>query len=236
MDSDTLQAFLDEGLITDVLYQLKSGKEAAVWLCRKDERLLAAKVFKDHMSRAFHNDVVYRTGRAILDDRVARAVVSKTRFGREAAHAMWAGHEYKMLERMARIGADVPRVVGLAGGGILMDLVMYDGEPAPQLRETRPGSAEAQDILARVLWNIELMLADDVIHGDLSPFNVLLSDTGPVVIDFPQTVDPRSNPNARDLLFRDVDRVCAWGARFGAYEGAFSVASDLWDRWERAML
>lgn len=236
MHEDVLQSLIDEGLVTDVVHQLKTGKEATVWLCRDSSRLLAAKVYKQRASRAFHNDVSYRAGRAILEDRVARAVVSKTRFGREAAHGMWIRHEYGILRALHRGGADVPEPFAQSDGGILMSFVELEGEPAPQLREARLKSGEVRTVLDRLLWNVELMLADDIVHADLSPFNVLLGDTGPIIIDFPQTVDPRSNPNARALLFRDVENLCRWAARNGVEADGFGIADDLWSRWERAML
>ena len=234
MLEDALQFFLDDGSISEVLYQLKSDKEATVWLCRAGSGLAAAKIYRSHGSHGFNNDVVYRVGRAILEDRVARAVYGKTRFGREAAKTMWLGQEYQMLRTLFRAGIDVPRPLAAGEGGVLMSAVMLNGRPAPQLREA-PVS-DARPIFERLLNNIEDMLANDVIHGDLSPFNVLLGDEGPVIIDLPQAVDPRMNPNARELLFRDVESICRWAGRYGIQENGFMVADDLWSRWERAML
>ena len=48
------------------------------------------------------------------------------------------------------------------------------------------------------------MLSAGVVHGDLSDFNVLMAADGPVVIDFPQSVNAASNGNARKMLIRDV--------------------------------
>ncbi len=236
MSIEAIEPFLDEGLIDEVLYQLKSGKEADVFVCAKGAQRFAAKAYKARGSRAFHNDVAYRAGRAILDDRVARAVSRGTRFGREAGQSMWVGHEFATLRALRRAGVDVPEPVASCDGAILLSLVTLAGEPAPQLREVRPEPDEARAILDALLRNVETMLAYDVIHADLSPFNVLVGDAGPVIIDVPQAVDPRSNPNARELFFRDVENVCRWAQRFGAYETGAAIAGDLWNRWERAML
>src|SRR5687767_13575057 len=102
MFEEALQPFIDDGSISDVLYQLKSGKEATVWLCRGRESLVAAKVYRSRGSHGFDNDVMYRVGRAILEDRVARAVANRSRFGREAARTLWLGHELETLRTLHR--------------------------------------------------------------------------------------------------------------------------------------
>jgi RIO kinase 1 len=231
-----LEPFLDDGSIHEVLHPLKSGKEATVWLCRGSRGLVAAKVYRARGSHGFDNDVVYRAGRAVLDDRVARAVVNRSRFGREAARALWLGHELTTLRTLHRVGAAVPAPIAGGPEAFLMEYVTLGGAAAPQLRETRLDPMQARDVFDAVIGTVELMLAHDVVHGDLSPFNILIGDDGPVVIDLPQAVDPRSNPNARELLFRDVGTMCRWAAKRGIVADAFGLAAELWDRWERALL
>jgi RIO kinase 1 len=59
--------------------------------------------------------------------------------------------------------------------------------------------------------NIELMLACDRVHGDLSAYNVLYAGPGEIrIIDFPQAVDARFNSNALMLLERDIGNICAY--------------------------
>jgi RIO kinase 1 len=236
MLEETLQSFVDSALITDVLYQLKSGKEATVWVCRGASGLLAAKVYKPRASRSFHNDAAYVAGRVIVPTRVARAVARGTRFGHEVAHGLWLAHEYETLSTLYRAGVDVPEPIAMAEGATLMSFVALGDDPAPQLREAPMDAGRARSVLDRLLENVELMLANDVIHADLSPFNVLLGDAGVTIIDFPQAVDPRFNPNARELLFRDVENVCRWAGKWGIDADGFALADDLWTRWERALL
>src|SRR5215207_9293034 len=83
----TLESFFADGLITRVLYTVKSGKEATVYCCEAvdgvGERLLAAKVYRPREHRNFRNDAVYQAGRAHGKHREQRAFEKKTRFGRE---------------------------------------------------------------------------------------------------------------------------------------------------------
>jgi RIO kinase 1 len=56
------------------------------------------------------------------------------------------------------------------------------------------------------------------------------------VIDMPQAVDARTNPNARLLLARDVANVCRYFASQGADAEPGTFASELWDLYGRAEL
>jgi RIO kinase 1 len=83
---------------------------------------------------------------------------------------------------------------------------------------------------------MERMLFHDVVHGDLSPFNVLVWEGRIWVIDFPQAVDPRKNRHAESLLARDVIRICDHFARRGAVRDGEGFARDLWTSWTFADL
>ncbi len=53
------------------------------------------------------------------------------------------------------------------------------------------------------------------------------------IIDFPQAVDPRSNPDAPDLFARDVERLCQYFNRYGINRQPADLARQLWSRFER---
>ena len=86
------------------------------------------------------------------------------------------------------------------------------------------------------MWNVELFLSRNLVHADLSPYNVLLWEGRVTVIDLPQAVDPRTNMNSRSLLLRDVDNLCRFFARFGIRADAERITSDLWRRFVFAKL
>ena len=77
---------------------------------------------------------------------------------------------------------------------------------------------------------VELWLTRNVVHADLSAFNVLYWEGEVTTIDFPQFVDPRTNRNAYDLLTRDVENLGGYFERFGVRTNARNVAADLWTR------
>lgn len=233
--------FLAEGLITDVLRPIKSGKEASVHLCRSDPEktgadLVALKLYHPRERRNFRNDALYREGRVILRARDRRAVAKKTDFGRRVDHSFWIESEWEALHTLHRAGCDVPRPIARGPGSILMAYLGDLEAPAPSLRSVRYDRREGTHALARVLWNVEVALRANVVHGDLSAFNVLVWEGRPWVIDLPQAVDPRFNRHAFELLERDVANVCRHFARFDVVADPDAIAADLWTRWTFAAL
>jgi RIO kinase 1 len=241
LHDEAFEHFLDEGLIHSVIRPIKSGKEASVHLCRAnpsttDERLAALKVYHPPDRRAFRDEGLYRDGEFIKERRIRVAVEKRTRFGRELAASIWVDREWEMLRELHPAGADVPRGIARSDRAILMSYVGDEDDAAPQLRTYRADRGEADDLFRQVLRNIELFLYRNVIHGDLSPYNLLVWEGRVTVIDLPQAVDPRKNRHARTLLERDVERVVEHFAPLGVRASADRIATDYWTAWEFADL
>ena len=236
-----LKVFYDDQMITDVLREVKGGKEANVYCCRAHPRtgheLLAVKVYRPRRLRNLRNDAQYRAGRNVLDDqgkrvqasREQRALGKKTRFGRELLHGSWLAHEFANLQLLHAAGVDVPLPIAQSENAILMEYLGDIDEPAPALNQVSLSHEEAAPLFARMLRNIALMLEKDRIHGDLSAYNVLYWDGALKIIDFPQSVDPFQNPDAYELFTRDVERICQYFAHSGIRSDAPALARQLWD-------
>lgn len=239
----SLERFYEEDLIADVLHMVKSGKEATVYCCAADPatglEYLAAKVYRPRMFRGLKNDAVYRQSRAQLDadghevrnDRRWKAHQRSGR-GRGERVASWVTYEFLTQQRLYEAGADVPRPLSHIGNGVLMEYVgAADGEAAPLLREAELPAEAAEPLFERILRNVELFLACDRIHGDLSEYNILYQEGAIAIIDFAQALDPRYNPDVYPLLLRDVERVCQHFARYGVRADAGAIAGELWARY-----
>jgi RIO kinase 1 len=242
LTDDVIEHFLDEGLIERVLRPIKSGKEASVHLCRANprttgEELAALKIYHPLDRRDFRDESLYRDGEFIKERRIRAALAKKTRFGREVQGGIWVNREWEMLRALFEVGAPVPRPIEATDHAILMGYIGDGSDAAPQLQRYRPrDAAAAEDLLDQCLRAVERMLFHDVIHGDLSPFNVLVWDGRISVIDLPQAVDPKKNRHAEALLARDVRRICEHLARFGAVRDHAEYAAALWTSWTFADL
>jgi RIO kinase 1 len=239
--NETVQHFLDEGLITSVVRPIKSGKEASVQLCRANAsttglELAALKRYHPLDRRDFRDESIYRDGEWIKERRIRVALEKKTRFGREVQGAIWVHREWETLRALHAAGADVPRPIARTDDAILMTYVGDENRAAPQLQRHRPVGDEAQVLFDQLLRNVERMLYVNVIHGDLSPFNVLVWEGRATVIDLPQAVDPRKNRHASALLERDIERICGHFDRYGVRSNPRRIAQDLWTAWTFADL
>lgn len=237
---DYLGVFYDNEQITDVLHLVKGGKEANVYCCTAHPstglRLIAAKVYRPHMFRRLRNDAQYRQGRAILnasghvvrDSRAMRAVAGGSGFGRELAHESWLEHEYQTLVALHAAGAGVPRPVARGNNTILMEYVGEVSAPAPMLSEVRLERDEVRPLWQRLVRDVEIMLRCERVHGDLSAYNVLYWEGDVKLIDFPQVVDPYTNPDAYTLFRRDVQRLWQYFSRYGIGGDPAALARRLW--------
>ena len=242
---DSIRPFYDEELITDVLAQIKGGKEASVYRCQAHpgtgQSLLAVKVYRPRRFRNLRNDKLYREGRPILtsegrvvkttDHRIMRALGKKTEFGANVEHTSWLMYEYTTLQLLADTGGAVPRPLAASENAILMDFVGNDQIAAPTLNEITLDARLAETLFREVLHNIELMLEHQLIHGDLSAYNILFWDDKITIIDFPQVVNSRTNPEARFILERDITRVCDYFSQQGVICNPVDLSHSLWDRY-----
>jgi RIO kinase 1 len=203
-----LQDLIAEGLIDSVVRQLKSGKEADVYVVRCGGDTWAAKVYKHAHQRSFRQAVDYTENRKVKNSRQARAMAKGTAYGRQQQEAAWQSAEVDALVRLAAAGVRVPRPGHFHDGVLLMELVADgQGNAAPRLNDLDFSDADARRHHATLIDEVVRMLCAGVIHGDLSEFNVLLAADGPVIIDLPQAVDAAGNNHASRMLLRDVDNL-----------------------------
>src|SRR3990170_483734 len=157
---DTVRAILDAGLATEVERLISGGKEADVYLARYRGAPLAVKAFR--LYRTSH-----RGGRAIKVDTMA-----------------WiAAREFEMLHRAWKGGARVPTPARRVENLLAMRYLGDEEGPAPRLKDVRV--ERPQEFLDGILADIEKLAKVGLVHGDMSPYNVLVHKGDPWFIDFP---------------------------------------------------
>lgn len=237
---DSLVQIADQQWISDVLRKVKGGKEASVYLCKPGDAVkspyVAAKIYRPRSLRNLKNDAQYRVGRVDLDaDGTAlwkeadkNAIAKRTTYGEEVRHLSWIAYEFTTMELLFAAGADIPQPYAMEKNAIVMDFVGDGTGAAPILNSVNLTSGEARVLFERVIHNIDLMLANNRIHGDLSAYNILYWDGEIKLIDFPQVVLPRDNPTAWNIFQRDVLRICDYFASQGVGRDGRKLASDIW--------
>ncbi|MEO8180068.1 MAG: PA4780 family RIO1-like protein kinase [Deltaproteobacteria bacterium] len=230
---NVLSSLVDEGVIERVVRPLMSGKEAQIYLVVAGGIDCVAKIYKEADNRTFKHRADYTEGRKVRNSRDQRAINKRSQHGRSQDEAAWRSTEVDMIYRLRAAGVRVPAPYHFIDGVLVMELVSdANGDPAARLGEIDFAPAEAKAIYGRLIQDVVRMLCAGVVHGDLSDFNVLLGADGPVIIDFPQAVDPSKNQNARKLLLRDVENLHRFYSKFAPDEPRAPYAEEMWALYE----
>lgn len=243
---NSLSTFHDMQWFSDILRLVKGGKEASVYQCLPglntsiEGSFLAAKVYRPRQFRNLRNDHLYREGRAefdesglpIVKDKMVKAIRQKSDYGREIMHTSWLEHEYRTMQILHAAGADVPAPYATGNNAILMEFIGDELGAAPTLSSVRLDHQEAKLLFERVMFNVELMLAHEKVHADLSAFNILYWEGEITLIDFPQAISPIENQSAYIIFERDMRRICEYFIRQGVKANFQEITPKLWQTYK----
>jgi|CXWL01.1.fsa_nt_gi RIO kinase 1 len=193
--------------------EVKSGKEATVFVVQSDDKSLALKVYRNPEHRSFRDNLAYLEGRYFRKSSERKAVLKNSRFGRGMLHKKWVSREYYLLGKLFNLGADVPKVYDCNSESILMEFI-GDNLVAPRLIDVELDKNQASATFRSILNDIKLFLDVGIVHSDLSAYNILWWNQKPFIIDLPQAIDIRQNPNREILLKRDLDNLISYFSRF----------------------
>ncbi len=188
----TLQRLISQGIIDVLEYPVSTGKEGNVFRASTAEgEARAVKIYR------VSNATFKNLGRYIIGDprflRVAR--------DRRKLILAWATKEFKNLQRMAASGTRVPRALHVKDNVLIMDYLGDAGQPAPALRQLTHDAA--RPLVPKVIEDMVHIREAELVHGDLSEYNILAWQGEPFVIDVGQAV-PLDHPQAEEWFQRDV--------------------------------
>ena len=228
-----IQPLVEDGLVDEVLSRLMSGKEADIFVVRCGNEVRCAKVYKEAAQRSFKKAAQYTEGRKVKNSRRARAMEKGSKFGRKEQEKIWQNAEVDALYLLAEADVRVPEPYGCFDGVLLMELVTdAEGGVAPRLGDVTMTEEEAIRNFAIVIQDVVRMLCVGMVHGDLSEFNVLLDEYGPVIIDLPQAVNASANNNAQAMLERDVQNMVNYFSQFDPYLKDSRFGKEIWKLYE----
>ncbi len=229
---ESCDIFVNEKLITDVTRVVKRGKEAVVLCCdahsSMNHKYLAAKIYFQREFRSFKKEKIYHIGR-VWDTRLLRAEEKKSGFGKISTRTTWVSNEFDTLSRLYDIGANVPEPIACTHDAVIMGFIGYGAKAAPLLKDVHLDYEDAELLFKKLMDNIHIMLSNNIVHADLSPFNIMYKDGEPYIIDFPQCVDPDVNPHAWMMHKRDIKNISDYFARSGLEIDHDQLAKETWE-------
>lgn len=196
--------FLDE-----LISGIKAGKEASVFLGKNSSGFVAVKMYTDLRVRSFKHDEAYRNGRFIGDTRIQKAIEQGSQRGLDAHQMLWVQEEFRQMQHLHEHGVRVPKAIAVNGLALVMEFIGDEnGNPASRISDLKMEKAEAEEAFRQSVQNLKRIVESGRVHGDYSAFNILWHNEETVVIDFPQVMEFKNNPNAPVFLERDVRSLC----------------------------
>ena len=232
-----IKPLVEDGLVDEVIRPLMSGKEADVFIVRCGSEIRCAKIYKEADKRGFKQATQYQEGRKVRNSRRARAMEKGSRFGRKEQEQVWQNTEVDALMRLARVGVRVPKAYGCFDGVLLMELICDEqGLEAPRLNDVAMSAVQAIEDHKLMMRYVVLMLCEGLVHGDLSEFNVLVDDHGPVIIDLPQVVNAAANNHAEHFFARDFNKITTYYGFYAPEILDTRYAKEIWALYEAGEL
>jgi len=208
-ENSDLNALSKQGFLDELISGIKTGKEASVFLGRNSDGFVAVKIYTDLRVRSFRRDESYREGRFIGDSRIEKAIEQGSQKGLDAHQILWVQEEFRQMQHLARHGVNVPKAIAVNGISLVMEFIGDEnGNPAPRLSDLKMEKEAAEEAFSQSVQNLKRIVRSGRVHGDYSTFNILWHDQKAVVIDFPQVMEFKNNPNANAFLARDVRSLC----------------------------
>ena len=218
----------------DDLGILKTGKEADVHVVERRwgeaVNVLAVKRYRGLSHRGFRDDVVYRAGAQQLKDRrMQRALDKGTTKGMVKRAKQWAANEMRVLSLLWNEGVAVPYPVQLRGTEVALEYLGDDRAAAPRLQDADldADAALVHDLAGQAVEVLRRLAELGIVHGDLSPYNLLVWQGRLVVIDVPQAVDLYKHRHGGALFRRDVETTLGFFARRGVDVDPLALIDEL---------
>jgi RIO kinase 1 len=196
---------LKTGILNRIEGIISAGKEANVYLAYgQNNEEYAIKIYKidTNTSRWMKNYIIGDPRFKKVPNNVSKIIY------------LWASKEYKNLKRAFKAGLSVPEPIYIKNNVLIMEYIGFESIPAPKLKEIK-NPKDPIKLLNEILYFVKsLYQKANLVHGDLSEFNILYHNQKPIVIDISQGVTIH-HPKAEVFLVRDITNIFNYFEKIG---------------------
>ncbi len=200
-----LGKFFNKKIIEKLNFVIARGKEADIYIAEagssekvRGNQFVIMKFFRVETSSFFKMED-YMIG----DPRFSRIKATS----KYEVVKLWCAKEFGNLEIAGKARVNAPRPFMFNGSILAMSLIGDDATPAPRLRDIELEFPE--ETLDVILEEIRKLYRGNLVHSDISEYNILMSDNVPYLIDFGQAV-VTAHPKAMDFLSRDISNILSY--------------------------
>lgn len=189
----TLEKLISDGYIEILDFPISTGKEGNVFRgVTLDKKFVAVKIYRTS------NTTFKHISKYILGD---PRFVSIHNSRRDIIYS-WTKKEFKNLKKLEEVGVRAPKPIVYMKNILIMQYIGTMEKPAPMLKDFI--LKNPKKVFDELIYFITKMYKKaELVHSDLSPFNILMYKNKPYLIDLGQGV-LLEHPNALEFLKRDV--------------------------------
>ena len=205
--SKILSGLQSKGILKEITGTIASGKESGVFLATLGPK---GDILCQDMSITSPIVVkIFRTS-TLNFKKILNYISGDIRFKKYSKKTrsvikLWVEKEFKNLSRSTSAGVNAPKPILVKNNVLLMELIGKNGIPSPLLKSV-PQKASIST-LETLLQQVSILYQKaGLVHGDLSPYNIIMKDVTPYLIDMSQSV-LISHPNAQEFLKRDLSNL-----------------------------
>ena len=199
----SIEKLISDRILDYIDFPISTGKEGNVFLgiTPKNTRV-AVKIYRiststfKHMTQYILGDPRFKT-------------FHKNR--RDIAYT-WTSKEFKNLELLESIGILAPKPIKKHNNILVMEYIGSEEKPAPMMRDIILSNPKK---VFQILINSisDMYHKARLVHADLSPFNILIYDNKPYIIDLGQGV-LLDHPSAQEFLKRDIYNIVSYFRKY----------------------
>ncbi len=201
-DKFTLLIFdklISQKVIDTLDFPISTGKEGNVFRATtSDNKMVAVKIYRistatfKHISKYIIGDPRFKSLRKSKKDIIY----------------VWTKKEFKNLSRLKKINVLAPKPILSIKNVLIMEYIGNKERPAPLLKDIK--LKEPEKIFDKIIKYLSDMYKKaNLVHGDLSAYNILFYDNEPYLIDLGQSV-LLEHPNSDELLRRDINNIASY--------------------------
>jgi RIO kinase 1 len=193
----TIYEFMNKGVIGDIHGVVSAGKEARIYWAKNPEgKELAIKIYLTLSAEFKKGKIIYIEG----DPRF-----KNVRHDTRSLVFAWALKEYKNLELAAKAKVRVPKPYEVKNNVLIMEFIGKNGDQAPVMKELPPKHPRL--VYETLLEYVKrLYQRAQLVHGDISEYNVMMWRNRPILFDVAQAVR-LEHPMANEFLMRDLNNI-----------------------------
>jgi RIO kinase 1 len=212
----SIEKLISDKILNILDFPISTGKEGNVFRgIKPDKKLVAVKIYRISTSTFKH------ISKYILGDPRFKSI-HKTR--RDIIYS-WTKKEFKNLERLEKIGVRAPKPIIRINNVLIMQYIGSHKKPGPLLKDV--ALKNPKKIFNTLIEFISKMYKEaELVHGDLSAYNVIIYRNQPYIIDIGQGV-LIEHPNAHDFLKRDIHNIVIYFKKYGINANENKIFNDI---------